>query len=345
MNNLDRSIKEFYISKHKLSKQISHDMHVLQDSNNINNVPIFLGRLKSSCDALGIAITNQQSKNDEIRSEIYQIKKQISQTKEILSTKFEAIKETTLSQIEVYESEIESIKQSLQVSLYPELLSQLQSITKIIQDIFPIENIDGILFSILGFQFPSDIKDLLNICYYNSHDLKNSYYQPTFLNESQWHNFKIAQINAGITFIAQIISLLANITNTPLKSEIILAGSHSFIVDHVSNSYPLASATYPKLHIKSPYKFALCYNQYKIEKVTNTSHQGKYILMNQEFEYALKLLNRDLILLINHVTDLCKRIYPGDVNLDNNNNEVPMECLDNFLWNLKYLMLFMTAPT
>lgn len=344
INNLNRSIREFTISKHKLSKQISQNIHVLQDPSNINNLPVFIGKLRSQCQSLANAISIQQSKNDELQSDIYQTKKRISELKQVISDKFEAIKETTVSQIELYDTEIESIRQSQTSSLYPHLVSQLQSVTKVIQDILPIENIDGLLFSIVGLQFPSDIKDLLNICYYNSKDLKNSYYQPTFPNESQWHSFKIGQINAGILFIAQIINLLASIANVQLKYEIILAGSHSLIVDHISTAYPLASGANPRPHIKAPYKFALCYNPYKIEKVTNNhSHHGKYILMNQEFEYALKLLNKNLVLLIDRITELCQRVYPGDINVDN--NLVPVDCLDNFLWNLKYLMLFMTAPT
>ncbi|EGW34229.1 uncharacterized protein SPAPADRAFT_135115 [Spathaspora passalidarum NRRL Y-27907] len=343
INNLVRSLVELEHSKHKLIRQINEKVSVLQDSNNVNNVSVLLGKLRIQCQSLSTAIAKQKSVNDSILSEIISTKKRIQDLEEVITYRFASLRETTLNQIELFESEIEPIRVSLEINTYPDILTRLQILAKHIQEIIPIDNISGIQFSIMGFQFPSDIKELLNICYYNTCGLKNSYYQPQFENQTQWHEFKISQINTALSYIVLIINILASITNTQLKYEMVILNNHNVIIDGISQRYPLSKAY---SGVKSPYIFPLYYNTNNIEKLTKTSNSintgnMKYILMNQEFEYAIKLLNKNLVGLITSITKLYNEICPSQTSLG---HDIPLDCLDNFLWNLKYLLLFMTAP-
>lgn len=87
----------------------------------------------------------------------------------------------------------------------------------------------------------------------------------------------------------------------------------------------------------SSYRFPLYYDSTTNEKVI-MSLGNQSMIMNQEFEYGLKLLNKNLVILIDKIQSLM--IGDGSGNYD---SHVPIECLDNILWNLKYLELFMTV--
>ena len=69
--------------------------------------------------------------------------------------------------------------------------------------------------------------------------MKNLYYQPEFDSETQWHNFKIQQINAALSIIVQLMVLIADITNTDYKYKMVLQGNQSYIVDEISKDYPI----------------------------------------------------------------------------------------------------------
>ncbi|RLV95474.1 hypothetical protein JA1_001025 [Spathaspora sp. JA1] len=344
--NLDNSLKELETSKYKLIHQINSKVHIIQDSNNVNNLSVLLGKLTNSCQTLANSINKANSINDSILSEIIQTKRKIHQFHQISTTHFQSIQETTLNQIELYDSEINPIKQSLVQTVYPTILTDLQTLVTSIQEIIPIENISGIQFSIVGFQFPVDTQELLNICYYNTtptSGLKNSYYQPQFESQLQWHEFKISQINTALSYIVLLINILAYITNTHLKYNMVIIQNENYIIDSISETYPLSKTTGV---FTKPFKFPLYYTPNNIEKLTKPQtttsvNPGRYILMNQEFEYAIKLLNKNLVGLITNITKLYQEICPNVKDLGHN---IPMDCLDNFLWNLKYLQLFMTAP-
>ena len=70
--------------------------------------------------------------------------------------------------------------------------------------------------------------------------MKNLYYQPEFDSETQWHNFKIQQINAALSIIVQLMVLIiADITNTDYKYKMVLQEIKSYIVDEISKDYPI----------------------------------------------------------------------------------------------------------
>lgn len=339
LNNLYNSLQELFISKHNLMQQIKLYIGNLQDYKNINNINVVLNKLQFQVHKLIHDVNRLNSQNEQLNNKIYNIKQKINDLHNIIETFNINTKEIIENKLELYETEIQNIQVS-QLSLQQQKLNKLlKTKMKLIEVVFPIDNIDSTKFSILGFQFPQDQQEILAICYYNnpSIELKNQYYQPEFDNETQLHNFKIQQINATLSIVVQLMILIADITNTDYKYKMVLHGSQSYIIDEISKNYPLLKKT-PSHNIK-PFKFPLYYDSTTNEKViVSLGNQSSLMIMNQEFEYGLKLLNKNLIILIDKVQNLM--FGDGSGNYD---SHVPIECLDNVLWNLKYLELFMTV--
>lgn len=118
-------------------------------------------------------------------------------------------------------------------------------------------------------------------------------------------------INAALSYISQMIVTLGQLTNTPLKYPIVLSSDESVILDPST----LTAVVYP-----------LYYDPHMSDKI------GEDTLKNLRFEYGLGLLNRDMNAIIANV----KRLFEND-------DVIPIDCYDNFLWNLHYLILLITA--
>lgn len=338
LNNLSNSLQELAISKHNLMQQIKLYIENLQDYKNINNINVVLNKLQFQVHKLKHDVNKLTSQNEQLNNKIYNIKQKINDLHNIIESFNTNTKEIIENKLELYDTEIQNMQVS-QLSLQQQLNKYLKANMKSIEFVFPIDNIDSTKFSILGFQFPQDHQELLAICYYNksSIELKNLYYQPEFDSETQWHNFKIQQINAALSIIVQLMVLIADITNTDYKYKMVLQGNQSYIVDEISKDYPITKKTLGNGNGTSSYRFPLYYDSTTNEKVI-MSLGNQSMIMNQEFEYGLKLLNKNLVILIDKIQSLM--IGDGSGNYD---SHVPIECLDNILWNLKYLELFMTV--
>ncbi|ABN68662.2 predicted protein [Scheffersomyces stipitis CBS 6054] len=325
LNNLSNSLDELKHTKHKLSSLIDKHVESFYDETNVDNIKMVLGKLHNRNQVLEQSINKQKAINDSLSSDIYNTKIKINQIKELSSDKLNSVLDMGSNQLDFLESELEPIKESLENNVYPSLIEELQLTTKVIQEIIPIYNINNsVKFAIMGMEFPSSIKELLEVCYYNKKNLKNFNYSPTFDNEHDSHAFNIEQVNAGLSYIVQVITCLAHITNLHLKYEMVSDGNRN-------ETKPIA--------------YTLYYDHSKTEKVSGElSGSGrKYDLQNYDFEHGLNLLNKNLVQLINNVTDVYDE-FKHDSRESKISNNIPNDCLDNFLWNLQFLILYITAP-
>ena len=128
-------------------------------------------------------------------------------------------------------------------------------------------------------------------------------------------------------------------------------GNRSIIIDPISS---VSASTVPtrvqrdtgsNIDETKPIAYTLYYDHSKTEKVSGElSGSGrKYDLQNYDFEHGLNLLNKNLVQLINNVTDVYDE-FKHDSRESKISNNIPNDCLDNFLWNLQFLILYITAP-
>lgn len=328
IDNITRSLKELEASKTKLKQQIHKYIHNI-DFNNVNNIPTLLDQLNHKSEALELDIKKTKAANEASKSHIYSVKQKISDANELLSD-FENVRELIKDKFEIYDHEIASVKKS-RVGVKNEIKKRLKNDVLVINEVLPIRDISSMCFSILGFEFPHNLKSLKDICYYNTSGLKNHYYEPNFDSEFQWHEFTISQVNASLSFIVQLLTILSKITETPLLYKMVLFGNRSFIIDE-SKVYPIAGKN--PSNATPPYKFPLYFDSKDVNNEKVLTSQGS-IVMNQEFEYGLKLLSRNISRLVGYIKD--------DIYDDSSSGSIPSDCQDNFLWNLKYLELLMTA--
>lgn len=352
LNNLSNSLDELKHTKHKLLSLIDKHVESFYDETNVDNIKMVLGKLHNRNQVLEQSINKQKAINDSLSSDIYNTKIKINQIKELSSDKLNSVLDMGSNQLDFLESELEPIKESLENNVYPSLIEELQLTTKVIQEIIPIYNINNsVKFAIMGMEFPSSIKELLEVCYYNKKNLKNFNYSPTFDNEHDSHAFNIEQVNAGLSYIVQVITCLAHITNLHLKYEMVSDGNRSIIIDPISS---VSASTVPtrvqrdtgsNIDETKPIAYTLYYDHSKTEKVSGElSGSGrKYDLQNYDFEHGLNLLNKNLVQLINNVTDVYDE-FKHDSRESKISNNIPNDCLDNFLWNLQFLILYITAP-
>ncbi|KAI5962570.1 uncharacterized protein KGF55_003646 [Candida pseudojiufengensis] len=337
INNLYKSIKELNSSKYKLKKQISKYLRDVDDCN-VNTLPILINQLKIKCAKLDKDLELINFKIESLNVKLHQVKQEYNDNKKLILD-FENVRDMVNDKIEIFNHELETMKNNKDL-MKEEIRLLLKKDIMVINEIFPITDSSFVEssvssdFDILGFQFPPNYKDLKDICYYNSKTLSNIYYKHDFNNDiQQLHQFNILQINTCVAFITHIIQVISRITLTPLTYKMEYSNYKYYIIDHKSSSYPILGKTSDS----NIHKFSLYYSQKDENNEKIQVDSSKYIIMNQEFEYGLKLLNTNLKDLINHTRE---DIY--DVSSQELNN-VPVDCQDNLLWNLKYLELLITA--
>lgn len=308
INSLYKSLVELSATKLKLSRQINE----LMEKREVNNHPIDISTLDKF-------VTKQKLINDTISSYIIRLKLSINEIKLFTSNHNDY---TTTNEIEFINTQFEPILESLTTSVFPEILQQLRLSTSVIQQVFVIDNVsNSTKFQILGIEFPPTIKKLLEFCYYGA--------------ESE--PYTVEGINSGLSYIARTIGILAKITNTSLKYKILNVEDKCFIHDiSYDGNSPTASMSS---------SFPLYYCTEMNEKFANNDNTclRRYSFKNPKFEFALSLLNWDLMLVIHRTNEIFKACTKSEgIDLQLN---IPLDCLDNFLWNLQYLMLYLTALT
>lgn len=337
LTSIFKSLKELIKSKNKTSIKISESIHMVNDDTNSSNLEIEQMRLSTENNRLDKYIRNQESINNTILAEIMTKKIRINELSLSISDVIPSKIEMVRNQLEITKSQLEPIHESLHGQVYPSIVRNLQEETYILKEIVCIENINNsIKFSIMGLEFPLSIKELLEICYYNTHDLQNfNIDEVQYANGKEAHLVKTNQINAGLNYIVQLINNIAFITNINLKYKMVMFGNMCYIMDPISSKSDLRALKYP-----------LYYDQELTLKVpVDQEHcDRKFNLQNRSFEIGLDLLNKNLISLINDVSYMYNTYYRAITKSQVSNN-IPIDCLDNFLWNLQYLVLLITVPS
>lgn len=341
LNSISRSLKELMKSKNKISIQINESVNKSKDSlkslSNSDNINIEQEMLSTENARLDKYIERQESINDRMMSDIIAKRIQISHIKQAINGIIPSKIEMATNHIEVVESQIAPIRESLSKQIYPTIVQNLQEATHILKEIIFIENFDNsIKFTIMGLEFPLSIKDLLDICYYNKYDLHNyNTGELKFANELESHQMKVNQINAGLNYIVQLINNIALITNANLKYKMYSYGNLCYVLDPIRSDSNQNLLKYP-LYYDQGHTLKLPIDRQRCDRKLN--------LQNKGFEVGLELLNRNLISLINDVANDYDKYYKT-IKKSLVSDNIPVDCLDNFLWNLQYLVLFITAPT
>ncbi|KAI3404579.2 hypothetical protein KGF56_002624 [Candida oxycetoniae] len=380
INNLTKSIRELKMSRDNLKKQIRRYMMKL-DTNNANNLPQIIDELEHKCTSLQGDINKIKTQIEATKRKIYDSRSEISHIKDVVS-KFDGVQDMINDKLEIYNHELASTKE-VTLSTKKEIKSKLSRFISVINEIIPIKPIatniaatsssnsnsnssnsnsssnnnsssSSKLFSIAGFEFPLNLTAVRGICYYGNSTLQNIYYEPQFDTTGQLHSFNICQINASLSHIIQLMQAIACITSTPLRYKMIHAGNQSYIMEEDCKRYPIlgkqpaatatiatttttttAAAAATTAFARNPtFKFPLFYDPRDANNEKILTNQGT-ITMNQEFEYGLNLLLKNMRQLL-----ICVREDIYDISGE---ERIPEDCLDNFLWGLKYLELLMTC--
>lgn len=312
INNLDKSLKELSGSKLLISRNIDKLID-RKDNMDYQMLENEISRLNLRNTQLSKYINQQKSANDSTMSSIMNLKTKINDITQLEEEVIPNYKTNYESEIEFIKNQTPSYDESLE-TIYESSKTHFRSFGKVLNEIMEISRCEQGLslysMTIMGLEFPSSIKELLSILYDDSNHLTNNYEIP------QSQELDILQINSGISYIIQLIVVLQEISNLQTYYKIEFNGNSSMISDFHGNKFPLF------------------YNPKQTKKVNNT-------LTNQEFETGISLLNKNLLLVLYQINALYKTYDPGSSGLM---NHIPIDCLDNFLWNMEYLLLFLTAP-
>ncbi|KAF3992138.1 hypothetical protein FT663_01273 [Candidozyma haemuli var. vulneris] len=326
LTSLDTGIKELTLSNIKLSQQIDGVLDSIKGKVSQHD-PEVSRALKFRIHNLHRYINKQRNNNDTLSSKVYERKVLIGNLNRALEDHFPPFKDLCEGQLEYVTSQIDPIHESLSAAIYPELIVSLKAVGGVIAEAFHIEPRTGAgKFSILGTEFPSSTKDLLEVCYNPTKQLHS---------ESEEYSHAelpttIDKVNAGLSYIVATMLILADILGVSLNYTMKYFGSRSTLVDHLS-----APSGGNSKSVKVIYP--LYFDVRHTEKTTDRA--GRKQLKNLKFEQGLYLLNRNLVTLMSAASNLYLQLYhDGKIHLT-----MPSESVDNLLWNLKSLLLFMTA--
>ncbi|KAK6460058.1 hypothetical protein DFJ63DRAFT_315933 [Scheffersomyces coipomensis] len=340
---LSNSLNELRITKHNLSKQVKDLTEELTIKSNLETPGKTLSRLKFQKSILEKSLLKQKGLNDNLISEILTTKIRMNKIREIIDNRLELIVEMANNSIDLIEAQLDPIEETLSQYVFPSIIKEIQIFGKVLSEAFLIQNINNsVRFSIMGLEFPSSIKELLNICYYDEKKLINFNSGTTLDNTN--NRASIEQINAGISYIVEIINIIAIITNCNLRYKMLVFGSRSIVLDPISDNMRNSKVKHDSLDQSQVLLHDLYYDHSKTERISKPEDSGNVSqLRNYEFEQGLSLLNKNLVFLIGKVTtnfnNFSQITKKGKIS-----NNIPIDCLDNFLWNLQYLLLFITAP-
>lgn len=343
LTSLAISVQEFRDTKLKLVAQIN----ALEDQN-CHDALQQVRRLKFNLHALHRYIVKQNSANDALHSDVYAAKMHIGRCNRIID-EFPHFQDICTEQLAIAEAQIDPLHEALNASVYPSMISTLYSMGQVLRDIYPIEPSATGRFCICGIEFPSSTRELLDLCYYGERvtgqspetDLETETEARPGLDRDILAHPWPDRINAALTYIVQLMQALASIMNVTVKYPMQARPGGCFIVDNVTmDARP--EQKLPETHAMA---FPLFYNAEHLQKFPLYEQEGRnFSVRNSPFELGLTLLNRNLAALINAITDLYAQYYHDDAANHLISNNIPADCLDNILWNLHYLLLFVTAP-
>lgn len=354
LTSLYMGIREFQEAKEKLSGQIDELMANIKNTPD-HDVPQHISSLKFDLHTLHKYIARQNGANDALLSEVYLKKLHMGRSTHIIEEDFPQFKDMCSERLEIVEAQIEPLHESLNLSIYPALITTLQEIGAVLKDVYFIELEETGRFSICGIEFPATIREILDFCYHGQSEVRtvngnlpdgengsseaDTEHEPTITVET---------INAGLSYIVLLMISLAELMNVTLKYPMKFGVHGSYLVDNISPQQLTPTNKNHTMELNGAIKvtFPLFYNGDHTQKFASYENPNRnFTLKNVRFEEGLNLLNKNLVFLISLIADLYSQYYHDNMANHLISNNIPVDCLDNFLWNLQYLMLFITAPT
>lgn len=327
-NSLANGVNDLIRSKMTLSAQIDE----LQLKNENEPLSQKITSLKFHLHQLHKFLAKQNTANDVLLSSVLAKERQVDSLMSTLEEDVPSHVEILEEKVEIIQNEIEPIFETLEFSVYPDLMDSLRSIFTAVRQVFPIELLESSNgYSIAGIEFPANIQEILDSCYDPQDRVIGA------ITESS-----IDRVNAGLSIISQLILHVSSIIDLKLKYSIVQSKSVFYLVEYCSlRSQKTTSGGFDLFVAKYP----LYYSPLESEKVAKLAGPVKsYELKNQKFERALLLLKKNLIAMSSDMMELYSKYLYGKINGTKLTNNVPVDCIDNFLWTLNYMLLFLTAP-
>lgn len=333
VTNLYEGISELHLAKQRLPNQIE-DLFK-QSTTGTGFDPESVRSVKFSLHTLHRYISKQKNKNDTILSQIYRTRIAISNIISVLEEESASQQSVLKDRLAFVSSQIDPIYESLSTNIYPLTLSSFKRLGSIIADAFYIDLSESSgLMSIVGIELPNTTKDLVKNCIKDSHSTKNKPVSKFDLPT------EVDRINGGLAYTVQLMISLMDLLDVPEIYPMEFRGSYSVIWDFTVESSDGKSGHSSADKIAYP----LFYHEEHTEKFIVYNTMGKEVeFRNAKFEQGLHLLNKNLVVLLSATTDLYTQLHCNKKFDHQLSNNVPIECIDNLLWNLKYLLLFMTA--
>lgn len=327
LNSISESLEDLMKSKFLTSKKISSLIDALENPCNYHYLETRKAYLKWRTQLLDDGIEQQRTEIDSLSSEIMSNRVKQNLLRQTLKGDLENHIKVMRDQREYVSSQISPIYEELRHQIFPSIFKHSSDLVHVLLEIFPITNFNSsIRFSILGIEFPSSIREILEVCTSESEFLRYSNSCDIDLENKTLEDLNILiidRLNSALSYIVQLALQISDITSIDLKYQMVAHGNASFIID------PTASHGY------TPMKFPLFYVYKKISSLTGANEEG------MKFKRGLELLSKNLNGLMYKVTEMYSKFRNSCFFA---NSTVPVDHLDNFLWDLQYLLLYLTAP-
>lgn len=331
--SLSNGINDFAASESKLCEEIDRIEEEFLNASTQEK----LRSLKVHLHDLHKYVAKQHSLNDELLSSIWAKERQVKALLSCLKDEIPPKLELIADKLDIVKSEVAPIFEALQFSIYPDLVELLRTICGVIREVFPIHlDENGCNYSIAHINFPANILVILTECY-----------EPQFVMVGSTSESSVERINAGLSVIVHLLLHLSSLLDIKLKYGIVQNKSHYFLVEMCSlfRKVSNANSSYAGEFDLVEARYPLFYDAAGSEKIAKVAGPVKsYELKNQNFERALLLLKKNVIAFSSDVMDLYSKYLYGKMEVGKLTNNIPVECIDNFVWTINYLLLFMTAP-
>lgn len=332
LNRIIGGVNDFGSAKLNLSRQIDE----IQEQTTLDSSSEQIRPLKFHIHHLHKFLAKQKMANDELLSILLSKGRQEKVLVARLNEEVPSFVEILTEKLDIVKSEIPPLYEALEVSIYPDLIDFLRLNFTVIREAFPIEPINsGYSYSIAGIDFPTSILEIISWCY-----------DPE-ISAGAVSISSVDKINAGLFVIVHLMLQISSIMDIQLKYRIVQKNAMFYLTEicslqRKSSKTDLRNSDDFELVVA---KYPLYYNRADSEKVAKiTSPVKSYELKNQKFERSLLLLKKNLMSLSTDVMDLYSRYLYGKMGGLKNTNRVPIDCMENFVWTLNYMLLFMTAP-
>lgn len=337
INSLVQGVREYFDIKSSLLDEIDSVIAAMENGKQHSISPeAFPTRLK----LLEKMTLQQKSAREALSHSIRKTEREIKEQQSITEEDFPKYRDLIAEQGEISTGKLPAIFEPLKASVYPNTLSSTRELVEIVMDAIPIEAV-GVTgrFAILSIELPPSIKEILHLCYSQEASVGSD---DEFLRKDPQLSPKAVEfINAALSQIVFLGNILADIVGVRLKYSMNYAGSRSTLREDFSPQQIIFNGTEQKPDVPTSVIYPLFFDISDTEKPSTGGNAG-YDVNHPRFERALELLKRNISDLILQASDLMTQYHSADALLS---STIPPDCSDNFLWNLQYLMLLLTAPT